>query len=107
MRFAKNLYLSPNIRHPKAMKWRLQHGAGNLSAYVVMLSGERIEFMHCAFLHESYYRQLNPLIVGIAEGRWEAIELIRQMVQDAYDSTGTGDAGKYLSRRISSESGAT
>ena len=108
MRFSKHLYLSPNIRHPSVLKRRIKRGAGNLSAYVLIAprdpdSGPQFEVMHCAFLQQRYYKETDPVIIGIAEGRWEALLLCRQIIQDVWDSTGTADARAWLSDRLKDE----
>ena len=105
MRFYRNLYLSPNIRHPGVLKWRLRHNAGNLAVYVLMLSGDdpasrpgenQLEFCHCVFLHQPYMRRRNPMIIGIAEGRLQAFEMVRKIVQECHDATGGFDLKRYL-----------
>ncbi len=108
MRFSKQLYLSPNIRHVSSLKRRIKRGAGNLSAYVLLApahrdSGPQFEVMHSAFLKERYYKESDPVIIGIAEGRWEALLLCRQVIQDVWDSTGTADARTWLYNRLKKE----
>lgn len=105
MRFYRNLYLSPNIRHPEVLKWRLRHHAGNLAVYVITLSGDdpvsgpgenQLEFCHCVFLHQPYMRKQDPMIIGIAEGRLQAFELVTRIVQDCLDATGSCDLKAFL-----------
>ena len=103
MRFLKNLYYSPNIEHPKTVCWRLAHQAGMLSVYVLYLpEGEpartpeghnQLELCHSAFLQQPWFKKHPPLIVGIAMGREQALELVRTIVQEALDKnhdTGSG-----------------
>lgn len=106
MHFYKDLYVSPNIDHVKALKWRLRHHAGNLALYVILLdehpqedadiAGGHLSVMHCAFLHQRWYRQQDPLIVGIAEGRQQAFDLVKEMMDDTLRATGGVDVRSYL-----------
>lgn len=107
MRFYRNLYTSAHIGNLRYLKWRLRHHAGNLSIYVIALCGmdhpvmpahgdNQIEFYHNAFLHQPYYREHAPYIIGLASGRAEAIALCAQIVQDAVTETGRPDVYAYL-----------
>ena len=103
MYFFKNLYTGPSIRDPEEVKRKLMRGEGQFTIYVIALSPSRpgiganqLEILHCVNLQQPYYKQYPPYIVGIASGRIEAIELVRSMVQEAYDHTGSGDVRAYL-----------
>ncbi|MEE8815900.1 MAG: hypothetical protein SOH60_05430 [Lachnospiraceae bacterium] len=105
MKFHKDLYVSPNIRHLAAIKWRLKHEAGNLALYVIVpadndphsRAGEnQLEMMHCWNLQQPWARKIDWLIVGIAEGRAEGFELIRRMTQDCYEARGDEDLKAFL-----------
>ena len=54
------------------------------------------ELMHSAFLKQPWYRNHPPMILGIASGKTEALELLRQIVQEAVDATGSPDVRSYL-----------
>ncbi len=106
MRFLKNLYYSPNIEHPKTVCWRLAHQAGMLSVYVLYLpEGEpartpeghnQLELCHSAFLQQPWFKKHPPLIVGIAMGREQALELVRTIGQEALDKNHDTDIRKLL-----------
>ena len=103
MYFYKDLYVGSSIRDPEKVKKNLRIGKGQFTIYVIALSPSRpgiganqLEILHCVNLQQPYYKQYPPYIVGIASGRIEAIELVRSMVQEAYDHTGSGDVRAYL-----------
>lgn len=105
MKFYKNLYVSPNIKNVPAVKWRLKHEAGNLALYVIVPSendpvyhegGNQLDMMHCANLQQPWARKKDWLIVGIAEGRAESFELIRQITQDCLDRRGDVNLKAFL-----------
>lgn len=106
MYFYRNLYVGPSIKDVEETKRKLRQNAGQLTLYVLMLSPgfdpasgdgqNQIEFCHCFFLQQPYYRKNPPYIIGLAGGRAEAIGLVRQIVQEAYDNTGSADIRAYL-----------
>lgn len=106
MYFYKYLYAGPSIGDVEETKRKLRCNAGQLTLYVLMLSpghdpsgGEgqnQIEFCHCINLQQPYYRMNPPYIIGLAGGRAEAVEMVRQIVQETYDHTGSADIWSYL-----------
>ena len=51
MRFHKELYVGDSIKNARKVKWKLKHHAGQLSIFVIALSGgsDQLEIYHCAF----------------------------------------------------------
>ena len=98
MHFYRKLYVGESIKYPELVKWRLRHYAGQLSVYVLTMpeQGCMPELMHSAFLKQPWYRNHPPMILGIASGKTEALELLRQIVQEAVDATGSPDVRSYL-----------
>lgn len=110
MQFYRKLYVSPEIKHPGQAKWRLRHGAGSFALYVITLCDEslshegapshgvssQLQFFHCAVLQQDYTRKHCPMVIGIAEGRIQALELVRRIVQDCLDETGRVELVPFL-----------
>lgn len=103
MYFYKNLYVGPSIDDPEKVKRKLISGAGQFTIYVIALSpsvpgpgSNQLEILHCVNLQQPYYKQYPPFIIGIAAGRSEAVELVRDLVQESYEHTGSGDVRAYL-----------
>ena len=103
MYFYKNLYVGSSIQDPDEVRRNLLIGKGQFSVYVITLSPSRpgpganqLEIFHSAFLKTPYYRQNPPYIIGIASGKSEAVGIVRDLVQEAYDRTGSGDVRAYL-----------
>ena len=95
MYFFKNLYVGPSIKNPEEVTKKLQRGEGQFTIYVIALSpsvpgpgSNQLEILHCANLKQPYYKTYPPYIIGIASGRTEAIGMVRDLVQEAYDHTG-------------------
>ena len=103
MYFYKNLYVGPSIQDPEKVKRKLMRGEGQFTIYVIAISpsapgpgSNQLEILHCANLKQPYYKAYPPFIIGIAAGRTEAVELVRDLVQEAYDHTGSADVRAYL-----------
>ena len=103
MYFFKNLYVGPSIKNPEEDTKKLQRGEGQFTIYVIALSpsvpgpgSNQLEILHCANLKQPYYKTYPPYIIGIASGRTEAIGMVRDLVQEAYDHTGSADVRAYL-----------
>ena len=103
MFFYKNLYVGSSIRNPDEVRKNLLIGKGQLSIYVITLSPSKpgpgtnqLEILHCANLKASYYRANPPYIIGIASGKSEAVGLVRDLVQEAFENTGSADVRAYL-----------
>ena len=112
LQFYRDLYLDSEIKHPEVIKWRLQHNAGSLSLYVITLcdtdpvSGEapydgQLQFFHSAFLQQPYVKEHCPMIIGLARGRENAMELVRRIVQECLDTQSDVDLVSFLARRDS------
>ena len=101
MEFYKKLYISPRIRDPRRIKHDLKRGKGHLTIYLLVLGhgpdgGPQLEIMHCANLQTRYYRERPPFIVGLAEGKADAIEMVNSLTQEAFEKTGQWNAARYL-----------
>lgn len=104
MLFYDHLYVSPRIRRPRQIKKDLIHGKGHLSIYVLLLArgpegGPQLEIMHCANLQTQYYKVHQPFIVGIAEGKADAVGLVEAITNEAFNMTGQWNAAEYLASR--------
>lgn len=110
MYFYKNMYISPRVRDPGRVKKDLARGKGHLLIYVLTLSGVPsageeagrpvLEIMHCANLQQPWYRMNPPLIVGLAEGKEDAVELVETITKESFHMTGRWNAAEYLLSRI-------
>lgn len=104
MEFYKNLYVSPHVRNSRQIKKDLQRGKGHLGIYVLILARTpdgrpQLEIMHCANLQTSYYRVHPPLIIGLAAGRTDAIEMVEDLTKEAFYQTGKWDPAAFLASR--------
>ena len=108
MFFYDKLYVSPGVRNPRKIKKDLLRGKGHLTIYVLVLARgpegrPQLEIMHCANLQSSYYRKHLPFVVGIAQGKADAVELVNALTMESYNMTGQWNAAEYLASRTAFE----
>ena len=100
MQWAQNLYLTEKTAGKKDKIIRkANRGVGMFSIYFVTLASNEenlFDIFHAAHLKQpAFYRQ-NPFVVGIASDYDEAVELVRQMVEDIYRETGALRVREYF-----------
>lgn len=104
MRFYRDIYVSDSIRDKLwKIKWKLKHHKHMLGVYVIVLPEytNELEFFHCEYLQQDYYKKHAPYIVGIADGWDEACELVAHMVMDISAKCGNYCIGEYIRKRMS------
>lgn len=100
MKFYKNLYVGDTVKNPEKVKWKLKHRAGQMNIYVIAFAegSDQLEFYHCAFLKQKYYRKHAPYIIGIANGREEAVEIVERIAMECFKAGRGGNLKDYLRR---------
>lgn len=98
--FYSKLYIGERAqKKSRQIIWRLKCHAGTVDTYVLMLPDRddaQLEIMDAAYLKQDYYKWNPPYIVGIAIGRAEADELMKQIVDEVYQKTGFVDIRSFL-----------
>jgi hypothetical protein len=100
MQWAENLYLSEKTakKRDKIIR-KANRGVGMVSIYFITLaSGEQnlFDIFHAAHLKQPAFYSRNPYVVGIASGYDEALEMLRQIVEDIYRETGSFRVREYF-----------
>lgn len=98
MKFYRNLYVGSTVTDVNRVKRKLKMNAGQISVFVIALckSRDQLEIYHCALLQQRYYKKNPPYIIGIANGYEEALEIVKQIVEETYRQNGDCDLKKYL-----------
>ena len=101
MKFYKYLYIGDNITNPAKIKRKLKLHAGLVSVYVITIAPgpDQLEIFHSAYLKQKYYRYHPPIIVGIASGYDEAVEIIMKITQECLDTAGNCNLKEYLKQK--------
>lgn len=79
----------------------IRNSRGMTGAYVITpsLNGNNIlDIYPAAQLAAPWYRDETFFIVGIAANYWEALEVVRQIVDEMYRNTGGFDLTRYLNQ---------
>lgn len=103
MRWYHNLYLGSSIAHKaEKIKWKIRHNAGQIDIYVITLASNPknlLDMIPAQELMQKAYPKENLYIIGLARGYEEAIELIRQIIDEVYQKTGVFSVSSYLKEK--------
>ena len=100
MKWYDNLFLGKKAAKKAArMKWKINHNAGMISAYVITVASHPDnlkDIIPSRELLQKGYPKKDMIIIGLADGYEEALEVVQQIVQETYDQTGGMDVKSYL-----------
>ena len=100
-RFYKSLYVGESIKHPRRVRWKLVHGAGQFTVFCItgsLTEIDQLEIQHCAFLKQPWYREHPAFIYGIAGSYEAAMDLIVKISDEAIGCGLPGQLRAYLDR---------
>lgn len=101
MRWYGNLYVGGSIAHHKIekIKWKIRHNAGLVNIYVITLASNPknlLDIIPSQELMQKAYPKKKLYVIGLACGYEASLELVRQIVDEVYQNTGTFDIVSYL-----------
>lgn len=100
MRFNKKLYYGDSIgKKGNRIVKKLKSNSGQLNTYVITLPSQKnglLEIYHSSILKQKYYRKQSLMVVGVALGYEEALEVVTKIIQEVYANTGDLDVQNYL-----------
>lgn len=103
MKWYQNLYIGETARKKKKrIIWKINHNAGLVDVYVVTLAAngyDLFDIVSSAVLMQKAVRRNCPLIVGIACGYDEAVQLALNIALEVYKETGGFQVRQYLARK--------
>lgn len=83
MKYYKMIFLDKNVKKKyRRILWRLEHNAGQISVFVISLSGgnDLFDIIHCANFKQREYPKDDLKIMGIASSYGSALEMVTEMV---------------------------
>ncbi|MBE5829569.1 MAG: hypothetical protein E7305_08930 [Butyrivibrio sp.] len=98
-RFYKDLLFGESVKNHQLVKWRLNHGRGQLSIFCIMKAQsteDQLDIIHCAFLKQPYYMKNPAYIYGIAGSYNEALDMVVDMTTKANEAGFEGRIIDYL-----------
>ncbi len=101
MRWYRKLYLGPNAAQNAArIRRKASEGKWMAGVYYITLAsteGNLFDLFHNGMLKEPLFRKSQRMdVVGVAEGRLEAVELVEKLVGELYSRTGGFDTEAYF-----------
>lgn len=97
------LYVGKSIVHKtKKIKWKIMHNAGQIGIYVITLASNRqnlLDIIPSYELMQRAYPKREMVIVGLAKGYDEAVEVAASIVDEVYRNTGTFAVRTYLAEK--------
>lgn len=100
MNFYKNLYIGDTVKKPEKAIRKLKRHKKQPWLYVIVYDKETdsLAVYHSLMLLQWYYKENPPAcIVGLANGREEAFEVIERIAKESLDSIGQVRLVTYLS----------
>ncbi|MCI7322704.1 MAG: hypothetical protein MR508_05250 [Lachnospiraceae bacterium] len=100
MEWYRNLYASDSVAGKvNRIKWKINHNAGMVSVYVIACPSNPnnlLDIIPARELMQKSYPKRNMIIIGLAKGYQDALELVRRIIDETYQNTGTVDVRAYL-----------
>ena len=100
MKWLKDLYVGESISgKEQRIKWKINHNAGTINIYVIAFASNKanlLDVIPAAELLQRAYPKRDMHIIGLARGYDEALELVRQIIEETYLATGDVDVWTYL-----------
>ena len=99
MKWHNKLYCGASINNPKWVKFFITHGKNPKGYYCIALSHQKdnlLDIYESQFLRTTHLNTNDIYIIGISEGKKEAYEVVRDIIEDVYINTKGFDIRKFL-----------
>ncbi len=96
-----SLYISEHAhKHEKQIRRQLNSGHASFRQYIITLASngtDMLDIISGLFLPDSLIRRGLPMVVGIADTKKEAVELVIRMTEDCLEKQGNPDLRAFFS----------
>lgn len=102
LRWQRDLLIGETVKKPKKIKKKLNNGKFVCGIYLLTLSGnpsDLLDIIPAAMLLQKSFYGICPKIIGMANGKEEALEMVRSLIDAVYRETGTFEIAEYLENR--------
>ena len=103
LKWYSDLYIGEKAnKKTKSIIRKINKGQGQITAFVITLAyneEDQLEVFNASLLLQQLARETCPMIIGIASGYDEAIELVTRITEEVYQETGTTDIRAYLEEK--------
>ena len=102
LKWQKNFLTGETVKKPKKIKKKLDAGKFVYDIYLLTLSDNPdnlMDIIPAAMLLQKSFYGICPKIIGMANGKDEALEMVRSLIEEIYTETGTFQVAEYLENR--------
>ena len=103
MRYLKKLYVSEELKGKETEVIRhLEEKDFQFRVYLICIperEENQLEIFHSGMLLQEWYKGKDVLVAGFSRGYEQALELVREIVQEVADRTGDARIRQYLLER--------
>lgn len=103
MTWNEDLYVGESIIHKTGrVKWKIRHNAGQIDIYVITLASNEqnlLDIIPAQELLQPAYPKQDLVVVGLAKGYDEALEVAASIVDEVFKNTKTFAVRTYLSQK--------
>lgn len=107
MRWYDDLYVGYNLLDKKRqVMWKIKRGKQQFNKYVITLpfnDYDVLDIYPSNVLTQKWYKDSDIVIVGIAEGREEAMDMVQLIIMDCINSTGECKVKDYILNLMNEE----
>lgn len=107
MRWYEDLYVGYNLLDKKRQVMRkIKKGKPQINTYVITLPQndyDTLEIYPSNILIQKWYLESDMVVVGIAEGMEEALDMMQLIVMDCFHDTGEVKVKKYIMSKMETE----
>ncbi|MDO5362159.1 MAG: hypothetical protein Q4F03_05860 [Eubacteriales bacterium] len=102
VKWIKNYYTGEGVEEPARIRRKINAGKFVPEIYLLTLSNHPdnlCDIIPAFMLMQKGYREICPLIFGMAKGKDEAMEMAAELLGEIYRETGSFKVAEYLKNR--------
>lgn len=100
MRWYRKLYMGEKAKKERfKFVWKVKHRRMIWQGYVITLASNEqnlLDIIPVSELLQSYYQKKDIMIIGIAQGYEESLEVVKSIVDEVYQKTGKFNIRQYV-----------
>lgn len=100
MRWYRKLYIGENARKNRfKFVWKVKHRRIVWEGYVITLASNEqnlLDIIPVSELLQPYYQKKDFFVIGIAKGYQESLEVVKNIIDEVYQTTGGFDVRKFV-----------
>lgn len=101
MKYYRYLYVGDGISKVDKIKTKLNLHQGTIGIFIIALADgdNQLEIINASYLKLPFYRKKPFVVVGLAKGYDEAVDLVIRMTNESIQKTGTPNVKEFLKKR--------